>query len=166
MWVLLPRIHSWHLLHAVWYGKMRCADSNALHREIRLCALNLGIVVSNELLDYLVWGILKLFISLGDNLLNLLETIHSNVLVSVRLEDLSSNLTAFESLSMDKVTVFASSATLRSMVIPTGHGSKIAWLYQLVHVNHSLLSCHLIYLCHLSFSFLIDFLVLIDGFVC
>ncbi len=167
MWVLLlllAWIHSWYLLHLIGYDNMWCTNSNSLDREVWLSALNLGIMIRDELLNDLIWGILELFIGLRDSFLYLLQAIHSNVLVSVRLENFSRNFTSLKSLSVDEMTVFSSSATLRTMVVATRNCSKVAGLDQLIHVYNRLLRRHLIDLDHLSFTLLVDFLVLIDCF--
>ena len=145
---------------------MRCTNSTGLDGEVWLSTLYFGIMVCYELLDDLVWGILQLFIGFGDGLLNLLQAIHSNVLISVRLEYFSRNFSAFKSLSMNEMTVFAARATLRTMVIATGNCSKVARLDQLIHVHDSLLSSHLIDLNHLGFALFVNLLVLIDCFCC
>ncbi len=164
--LLLAWVHPWYLLHLIGYDNMRCANSNSLDREIWLSTLYLGIMVRYKLLDDLIWGILELFIGFGDGLLNFLQAIHSNVLISIRLEYFSRNFSPFEPLSVNEMTVFASSATLRTMVIATGNCSKVARLDQLVHVHNRLLIGHLVDLHHLCFTLLVDLLVLVDCFCC
>ena len=149
----MTRHHRLHVLHdAVWNGKrqMRSAYAYSLCWEVWLSALDLSVVIGDELLDDLVWSILQLFISFGYDLLNLLQAVHSNVLISVGLEDFTGDFSTFEALSVDKVTVFSSCATLRTMVVATGHSTEIAWLDHHIHVHSSLLDCHLVDLSHLS----------------
>lgn len=144
---------------------MRSANANSLYGEVGLCTLDLSVVVGDELLNDLVWSILQLFISFRYDLLNLLQAIHTNVLISVGLEDLTSNFSTFKALSVDKVTVLSSCAALGTMVVAAGHRTEVAWLDHHVHVHSCLLDCHLIDLSYLSSFLLIDFFVLVDGFV-
>lgn len=144
---------------------MRSANADSLYGEVGLGTLDLSVVVGDELLNDLVWSILQLFISFGYDLLNLLQAVHTNVLISVGLEDFSGNFATFKALSVDKVTVLSSCATLGTMVVAAGHSTEVAWLYHHVHVHSCLLDCHLVDLSYLSSFLLIDFFVLVYGFV-
>ena len=164
----MTRHHRLHVLHdSVGNGQrhMRSANAYSLYWEVGLSALDLSVVISDELLDDLVWSILQLFISFGYDLLNLLQAVHANVLISVGLENFTGDFSTFKALSVDKVTVFSSCAALRTMIVAAGHCTEVAWLNHHIHAHSSLLDCHLVDLSHLSPFLLIYFFVLIDGFV-
>ena len=123
-------------------------------------------MISNELLDDLIAGILQLFERLGHDLLDLLQEVHPNVLVAVRLEDVASNLTTFEALRMNEVAKLTTSASVRAVIVTTRDRAEVAWLDDLIHVDDGLLRRrNLIDLGHLGLPLFIGLLELRDGFV-
>ena len=127
--------------------------------------MNFSIVILHELLDYLNRSILKFVKSLWLQLLDLLQVVHSNVLVAVGLENFTRNFSPFISLGMDEVTVLTACASIWAMVVSAGNCAEVAWLNHLIHTDNGLLRSELVYLSHLCLSLLIDLLKLIDVFL-
>ena len=63
---------------------------------------------------------------------------------------------------MNKVTVFASRASIGPMVVATGHGAEITWFDELILLQDGLMSRHLIELSQLHSSLLVQLLKLDD----
>ena len=138
------------------------AQSHLLNRELEVASLDLSVVAGNELLNHLNRGLLKIYVRFWNNFLDFLEVIHANVLVSVGLEDFTSDFTTLESLCVNEVAVLASGATIRSMEVAARDCPEVARLDDLVHACHSLLSRNLIELGHLLLSLFVHFFVLRD----
>jgi len=83
---------------------------------------------------------LELFVGFGDYFLDLLEVIHADILVAVRLEDFTGDLAAFKALGVNEVAVFTPSAAIGSVEVAAGHGAEVARLDDRVHIDHGLLS--------------------------
>ena len=135
------------------------------HREGRVWSLDLGVVMVDELLNHLDRLILQLFVSRRGYFLDLLEEVHSDVLVAVGLENFTSDLAAFKTCGMDEVAVFTPGAAVGSVIVATRNGAEVAWLDDLIHVCGCLLGVNLLKLSHLSFALLINFFELDDGII-
>ena len=94
-----------------------------------------------------------------------MQIVDSDVLVSISLENITSNFAPLKSRSMNKVAILTAGASIGSVVVPTRHSSEVAWLNERVHVGHSLLGGELLQLSLLHSSLLINFFVLCDGFI-
>ena len=94
-------------------------------------------MIDDKLLDDLVAGILKFLVGFRTHFLNLLQVVHSDVLIAIRLENFTRNFSSFKALRVDEVAEFASCATIRSVVVATGNCAEIARLDDLVHVGSS-----------------------------
>ena len=89
-------------------------------------------MIVHELLNGLKGGVVQLFGRLRVDLLNLLQVVYSDILVSVGLEDIASDFPSFEAGSVNEVAILAACATIGSMIVAAGHSSEITWLYELV----------------------------------
>ena len=124
--------------------------------------MDLCIVVVHELLNGLKGGIVQLFGHLRVDLLNLLQVVYSDVLVSVGLKDVTSDFPSFKARGVDEVAILAACAAIGSVIIAAGHRAEITWLDKLVLLYDGLLGCHLADLSHLDSSLLVYFFVLDD----
>ena len=115
-------------------------------------------MIVHILLNGLNRCILQLIVRLRINLLDFLQVIKANVLISIGLEDITSNLTPFKARCVDEVAVLTTSTAVRSMVVAAGDGAKVARLDQLVGLKHGLLGSHLVELGHLDPFLLIHLL--------
>ena len=115
-----------------------------LERELGVDALNLGIMIVHILLNLLERSIGKLLGHQRVYLLNRLEIVHVNILITICLEYVTWHFAAFKTCRMDEVTIFAPGAAIGAMVVAAGHSAEVAWLDKLVLLEDSLLGGHLI----------------------
>ena len=89
-------------------------------------------MIVHELLNGLKGGVVQLFGRLRVDLLNLLQVVNSDVLVSVGLKDVTSDFPSFKARGVDEVAILAACAAIGSVIVAAGHSSEITWLYELV----------------------------------
>ena len=122
---------------------------------MRVGSLDLRIVIVYELLDGLERSVAELFCRFRVDLLDLLQVVDPDVLISIGLEDIPSNLPPLEARSVDEVAILASSAAIGAVVVAAGHGAEITRLDELVLLEDGLLCGHLVDLSQLDSSLLV-----------
>ena len=132
---------------------------------LRVYTLNLGVMAVHELLDSLNGCVLELLEHLWADLLDFLQVVQADVLVSVRLKDIAGDFSAFEALGVDEVAVLAACASIWPVVVSAGDCSEVARLDDLSRLHQALLRGNLVDLGQLQPSLLIDLLKLDDLFV-
>lgn len=90
-------------------------------------------MILHELLNDLNIGILKVFVRLWNNFLNLLQIVHANILVTIGLKYFACDFSPFKALRVNKMTVFAASASIWSVEVAARNCSEITGLYYLIH---------------------------------
>ena len=119
-------------------------------------------MVVHELLNGLKGSVVQLFGHLRVDLLNLLQVVDADVLVSVGLEDIASDFPSFEARGVDEVAILAACAAIGSVIVAAGHRAEIARLDELVLLYDGLLGRHLADLSHLDSPLLVHLFVLDD----
>ena len=129
---------------------------------MRVRSLDFRIVIVHELLNGLKGGVVQLFGRLQVNLLNFLQVVDADVLVSVGLEDIASDFPSLEARGVNEVAILAASAAIGSVIVAAGHSAEIARLYKLVLLYDGLLGRHLTDLSHLDSPLLVHLFILDD----
>lgn len=124
--------------------------------------MNLRIVIIHELLDGLERCITQLIGHFRVNLLDFLQIIDPNVLISIGLKDITSNFPSLEARCVNKMAILAACAAIGPMIVSTGHSAEITRLDKLVLLEDGLLGRHLIKLSQLNSSLLIHLFELYD----
>ena len=119
-------------------------------------------MIVHELLNGLKGGVVQLFGRLQVNLLNFLQVVDADVLVSVGLEDIASDFPSLEARGVNEVAILAASAAIGSVIVAAGHSAEIARLYELVLLYDGLLGRHLTDLSHLDSPLLVHLFILDD----
>ena len=90
-------------------------------------------MILHELLNDLNIGILKVFVRLWNNFLNLLQIVHANILITIGLKDFACDFSPFKALRVNKVTVLAARASIWSVEVAARNCSEITGLDYLIH---------------------------------